>query len=697
MKRYLIYLILTVNLIVQIYQSACSIPPSKRKIYFENNIIDTLQFRDDLKYFNELNKRNYDSLLFEGYNLLDQSKAIDFTWGLFIANCEISYAHLNLGIIDSAMYYANNAMLIAEKNDSEPEWVANAHKRIGSCYEASSIYEKAIFHYIACEKIARANNLKELVIDILNSKGILYRQMADYKTALFHFNSILKEFPEALSSFDQFRIANNIANVYYDQKQYDKALEYFNLAKTYANETGDSIHIALLNQNLGNVSFKQGKLDEAKKYISEAIIYFSKTNQKATLEMLFRTMGSIQTRKENFAEAETYFKESLKIAKQLNNIRLQSAIYHNLGTNFMNWRKKEPSRLDLYTNENACLRFEMALQDSLFQLESTKRIHELEKKYETEKKNNKIALLEKETEVQQNRQMFMFVGMGILVLIMGILVVAFQYVRKTNNTLIAKNQRIESQKQQIQQQNKQLEISISTQNKLFSIIAHDLRSPLASISNIGVLLKMEFDNKDYKKSEELVSKLAQRNNQILQLTDNLLNWASSQTGKMRFNLGKCNLKSIVRESISVFEENLSQKNIKLNFEIDNTIEIEADNISIKTVFRNLINNAVKFTKPGGLISISQYLEGEYSIVKISDSGIGIPNYMQNIIFDVSDRKQQTGTEGEKSSGLGLVVCKEFVEHNKGRIWFESTEGKGTDFYVALLLSQDENDTGVAFC
>lgn len=689
MKRYLIYLILTTTLIFRVYQYACSIPASERKIYFKDNIIDTLQFRVDLKYFNELNKSNYDSLLMEGYNLLNQSRAIDFTWGLFIANFEISYAHLNMGTIDSAMYYANITMGIAEKN-GEPEWVANAHKRIGSCYEASSNYEKAIFHYIACEKIARANNLNELLIDILHSKGILYRQMEDYKTALFHFNSIRKEFPESLSSFDQFRIANNIANVYYDQELYDKALEYFNQAKMYAIETGDSIHIALLNQNLGNVLFGQGKYSEAERFIREAIGYFSKTNQKATLEMLYRTMGSIQTRKENFSVAQNYSEQALLIAKQLKNVRLQSANYHNLATNFMNWREKEPSRLDLYTKESACLRYELALQDSLFQLESTKRIHEMEKKYETEKKNNQIALLEKETEVQQNRQLFMFIGMGILVLMMGILVVAFQYVRKTNNTLLAKNQRIESQKQQIQQQNKQLEISIATQNKLFSIIAHDLRSPLASISNIGILLKMTFEKQDYETSEELVTKLAQRNNQILQLTDNLLNWANSQTGKMQFNLEKCNLKRMILESISVFEESLAQKNINLNIQIANDVEIIADDLSIKTVFRNLINNAVKFTKQGGRITINQYIEGDHTIIKISDTGIGIPAYMQDIIFEVSNHKQQTGTEGEKSSGLGLVVCKEFVEHNNGRIWFESTEGTGTDFYVSLPLYQVQN-------
>ena len=687
MKKHLIYLILIMNLVVQVYQSACSMALPEKKIYFKGNIIDTIQFRNDLKYFNELNKGNSEMLLFEAQNLLQQSKAINLDWGLFISNLEISFAYLKLGVLDSALYYANITMKIADA-DGDPEWIANAQKRLGSCYEASSNYEQAMVHFIECEKIARAHKLRELIIDIIHAKGTIYRKMKEYDKALELFNSVSKEFPDSLSSFDQFRIANNIASVYYNQEQYEKALKYFMQAKGYAEDTGDSIHIALINQNLGNILYVQKKFNDAEKYIMDAIQYYEEANDKAPLGILIQTLGNILSSKNSFPRAERAYRRSLELAKQMNNIRLQIANYYNLSLNFKRWREKEPSRYDLFEKENSCLQIVVNLKDSLAKIESSVKILEVEKKYETEKKNNQIALLEKETEVQQNRQMFMFIGMVVLVVLIGVLVVAFQYVRKTNNTLLTKNQRIELQKQQIQDQNKQLGIAINTQNKLFSIIAHDLRSPLASISNIGILLKMAFDNNDFETSRELVSKLSQRNNQILQLTDNLLNWAQSQTGKIKFNIGKCNLSILVKESASLFEESLVQKNIKLNLEI-NDIEVLADSLSIKTVFRNLINNAVKFTNKGGQISISNFRNENQAVVKISDTGIGIPEYMQKMIFEISDRKQQLGTEGEKSSGLGLVVCKEFVEHNDGQIWFESTEGKGTDFYVALPLYSDQ--------
>ena len=676
-------------MIFQIYQVVRSTPP-ERKIYFKNNVIDTLQFQKDLKLFNELNKRNYDSLLIEGKNLLEQSELLEFRWGLFISNFEISYAYLKLGNLDSALHYANKTMLIAK--DGAPEWLANSHKRLGTCYEAMDDFEKAIYHYIECEKIARANNLDELVIDILNSKGILYRKMDDYKTALQHFTSILKEYPNSLTAFDRFRVENNIANVYYDQGLFDRALESFNKAREYAMATGDSIHISRINQNLGNIFFRKNQFDKAESYILESIRYFEKSNEKATLESLFRTMGSIQTRKRNFAEAERYFIMSMKLAKQINNIRVIALNYHNLAVNFKKWRIQEPFNNKLLKRENTCLHAEIAYKDSLHDIESTEKIHELEKKYETEKKNNQIALLEKETEVQKNRQMFLYIGMGILVMIMGILVVSFQYVKKTNNTLLIKNQRIELQKKQIQLQNNQLEVSINTQNKLFSIIAHDLRSPLASISNIGILLKTAFEQKNIDLAKELVQKLEQRNDQVLQLTDNLLSWASTQTDKIIFTPEKCSLNDILHESASVFEGNIAQKDINFKIEPSNDTDIFVDDITIKTVFRNLINNAIKYTWKGGNVTISHFVENKKAIVKISDTGIGISQYIQNIIFEVTDKKQQPGTQGEKSSGLGLVVCKEFVERNNGRIWFTSIEGKGSDFYVALPLFKNNTNS-----
>ncbi len=300
-----------------------------------------------------------------------------------------------------------------------------------------------------------------------------------------------------------------------------------------------------------------------------------------------------------------------------------------------------------------------------------------------------IALLEKEAKARQNREMFMVAGMGILVFIMAILIVLFLYVKRTNRVLLQENHRIELQKKQIQDQNKRLEISINTHNKLFSIIAHDLRSPLASISNIGVLLKMAFDRNDQQMSEELIDKLSQRNTQVLQLTDNLLSWASSQAGKIRFVPGRFNLKTILQETISVFEENLIQKNIKFELKISDNIEIFADNATIKTVFRNLINNAVKFTHDGGMINIRHRIEDKQVIVQVSDTGIGIPENIQDIIFDINDQKQQPDTWGERSTGLGLAVCKEFVERNNGRIWLNSTKGKGSNFHVSIPLYTNE--------
>ncbi len=689
-KRVLLFFVFALTCIVGLTGLCNASSVEQNTLFNGTSSQDTTGLKYRIVQLDTIARQNFDSLYVKSHIALKESRQCNYKYGEWACALQLSLAHLNKGDNDSAIYYANNALqtgnLLNEKNT-----IAYAHKRLGACYRTTCDFEKSVYHFIECEKYARETSNDLLLIDALANKGITYRMMKDFPAALRIFNAIPKECPKLMDNFNRFLIDSNVGHVYFDQGQYQRALTNFTEAKRFALQIGDSLNIALSDRNLGNAYFRLGNYELAEKYINDALIYYRRMFDWPTIETLLRTKGCILLRNGKYREAASVFSNSMLISIRLGGGRTLLSNYRNLASTYKDWRRSEPSNLRLLQQENEFLLKSVQLQDSLFMRENTEKALELERKYDSERKNAQIAVLEKETEIQKSRQLILFTGMGVLVLVMGVLVVAFQYVRKTNRTLLSKNYQIEQQKSQIEVQNKQLERSISTQNKLFSIIAHDLRSPLASISNISVLLKMNFERGDFEKSENLVGKLEQRNTQVLQLTDNLLNWASSQTGRIKFMSEKLSVKEMLEEIVALFDENARQKNIQITCDFPEDLYVFADILSMKTVFRNLINNAIKFSFPETEVKVSYFQQKDEVIVKISDQGIGIPQESQHILFEITNKKQQLGTNGEKSSGLGLVICKEFVEQNKGRIWMNSVPQKGTDFFVSLPLFPGEQN------
>ncbi|MCX6151902.1 MAG: PAS domain S-box protein [Ignavibacteriales bacterium] len=230
----------------------------------------------------------------------------------------------------------------------------------------------------------------------------------------------------------------------------------------------------------------------------------------------------------------------------------------------------------------------------------------------------------------------------------------------------------------------ELKTSNAEKDKFFSIIAHDLKSPFNGFLNMTKIMATE--SKDFTISEiaEFSSALNESAVNLYKLLENLLDWAIMQRGKMNFNLQKQNLSAMASQNISTNMERAKQKGIKIINQVEDSINVLADEKMINTVLRNLISNAVKFTKKDGTITVNaKYSENEIIEISVSDTGIGISNKDLNRLFIVGEQVSSKGTEGELSTGLGLLLCKEFVEKHDGKIWVESKENLGSTFYFTL--------------
>ncbi len=236
---------------------------------------------------------------------------------------------------------------------------------------------------------------------------------------------------------------------------------------------------------------------------------------------------------------------------------------------------------------------------------------------------------------------------------------------------------------QLKEQDRQLRELNSTKDKLLSIIAHDLRSPFNSILGLSELLIENIKDFEVAESEKYLSVINSSAKNTLVLLNNLLDWAKSQTGKNIYKPKKSNISAIISEIIEVSKSNANIKNISLNYNQADDIEVYADVNMLKTILRNLISNAVKYTHLNGEISILAVQNRNNTEISVSDNGVGINERIRNELFEFDTNITTAGTADEKGSGLGLILCKEFVEKHGGEIWVKSELGKGSTFVFSL--------------
>jgi two-component system sensor histidine kinase/response regulator len=237
-----------------------------------------------------------------------------------------------------------------------------------------------------------------------------------------------------------------------------------------------------------------------------------------------------------------------------------------------------------------------------------------------------------------------------------------------------------SYQQQIEEKNRDLQALNDTKQKLFSIIAHDLRSPIGQLKNSLDLVSKEYMTPEVFK--QVSTKLSSEVDQLHSTLDNLLKWSISQFQGITAVPEKVVLSDLIPKKIKLFKQSVEQKNITIQFEAM-AIDVWADPEHLRLVLRNLISNAIKYSNPGGIIRISASANDNRVVIEIADNGVGMNEEVKSAIFNSSLMISNTGTSNEKGTGLGLKLCKEFIEKNNGQIRVESIEHKGSTFYIAL--------------
>lgn len=226
---------------------------------------------------------------------------------------------------------------------------------------------------------------------------------------------------------------------------------------------------------------------------------------------------------------------------------------------------------------------------------------------------------------------------------------------------------------------------LKDRNQFFSIIAHDLRGPLGASVGLSELLAENIEEYDREEIKEMTEVLHQSGRNSYKLLENLLDWSQVQTGMIEYNPRKIELSTLIKENIELNKNAALNKNITLLFESTEFIEVKADKNMVDAIVRNLLANAIKFTDKYGKIKIEMKKHHQKVEVSITDTGIGISDDIKDKLFKITEKVTQKGTEDEIGTGLGLLLCSEFIRKHQGEIWVESELGKGSTFKFALPL------------
>ncbi|RUA31369.1 MAG: hypothetical protein DSY77_13135 [Bacteroidetes bacterium] len=270
--------------------------------------------------------------------------------------------------------------------------------------------------------------------------------------------------------------------------------------------------------------------------------------------------------------------------------------------------------------------------------------------------------------------------MAVIIILLGL--VSFLYYRNSRRKQTL-NLILKDRKEEAEAQRDQLEAINETREKFLSIIAHDLMGPVNSFKGLSAIMKMSIEKQDKKDLLEIHQVLNKTINNMSNLLTNLLDWSVTQKGSVPYLPEKLYIHQLSAELIDLFFNTAENKKISLKSEITTDLAVWADENSVKTILRNLVSNALKFTEDGGSIELSAEKKDGFIAIKVKDTGMGMAQEKINMLLAENHFERSQGTKGEKGVGLGLQLVKEFTQMNKGKIEIESQIHRGTTFVVYL--------------
>ena len=483
------------------------------------------------------------------------------------------------------------------------------------------------------------NHLKNV---IYNNIGRAHEENGNLDSALYYYTASVK-IQQSIGLKNSLTINYiNIGNIYLTRKDFNKALEYYLRAYNNPNIESMARAHAAVTINLGLIYYELKQFGKASKFLELGADLATKYKIRQYRLNAYLNLAKLDSAKGNF----------------LNSLRYKDSVY--------------------------------VINQRLFDDQLNERLAELEAEEKMKAQVRENELLKKRDAANQNRIFYQRIALALALLIAIGVIVFLIVVYRGRNRLALMYAKLEANNEQIRQKNKQLEELNKTKDKFFSIISHDLKGPIGTLIALLQELEEDYDAFDEEERKDIIRNLRSSGQNTYNMLVNLLDWSRSQRGIINNNPQKVDLSETVDQVISVLNERARNKGIVIKNKIPyGAAESFLDLEMIRTVFINLINNAIKFSYENSEIEIEGERRNNYINIFVKDHGMGIPGDMMESLFQVNTDYQRRGTQNEKGTGLGLILCHEFVKKMNGKITVKSSEQRGSTFKVTLPVYSDK--------
>ncbi|HQO09957.1 MAG TPA: tetratricopeptide repeat-containing sensor histidine kinase [Clostridiales bacterium] len=611
--------------------------------------------------------------------------------------------------VQKGLEYYNKALDI-RKELSFWKGVSETLNKIGVNYYYQSDYDNSIKFVLEALKIReeRREN-RESVAACLNNLCLSYYHKGDYPKALEAGNKALKIFEKSENSETLGALYNNLGLVSFEMSQFPEALEYQFKALKIKEKAGTKAALANSYSNIGMIFTRLFNLEKALEYATKALNLRKELNDLRSISSSYNELGRIFDKQNEFEKAIHYYSESIKIKRENDLHSGLAQSLENIGMVFLKLKKYDESGeclfeakkiyedlgqqkfvTGIYRNISSLFLDVGKYEEALVYIS---RSHDLAKKYELKDKlrdsykllseiygkkgNFRKALAYYVMYSKIHEEMMNFQRQQDI----GNITSKYENEKKNRENELFRLKNIELVKinKELSRSKSELIRSNSAKDKFFSIIAHDLKNPFSILYTTSELLLTYFEEIDDKKRREYINTINVSTKHLLKLIENLLEWSRSQSGLKQFNPVNFDPSEIIEGTIELIKPSADLKQIELKVSVTPDTVVNADKNMIKTVMRNLITNAVKFTKTGGQISVNSGISKGCFFFTVEDNGVGIKKKDIPKLFAIDKHFATNGTSNEKGTGLGLLLCKEFIDKHKGRMIVESSYRKGSMF------------------
>ena len=577
---------------------------------------------------------------------------------------------------DSSLYFLRKALEIF-KNREEYEVIAKIYNDIGNIYRRLEDSVKSLKYYHKSLEITEMLENEKGMGKVYHNIGNIYFDQRNYKKALEYYKKSLNFEKKIGDSEGMASSYLNIGNVYHYSENSDKSVEFYKKALTEFQKIGIELGVAMVHNNLTILYSEKGEYEKALEHGRLALELHEKIGKTPSVLKTKTNIARIYFEIGKYNKAEKIFKEVLNKTKPLKMSSTRESIFKNLSA-IEEKRGNKDVALNYYKKYSA-------IKDSIYDENKNKILAEMDAKYQVSKKQNEIEILKKEKKIQElklkkerNLLALLITSFIFVLVVMVLLILFYKQKHSANKELRLINKKLKDSEKNLRRLN-------ATKDKFFSIIAHDLKNPFGALVGFSELLTDQYDFYDDRQKLETIKLIHKTAKNISTLLQNLLTWSRTQTNRISFNPKRVKLSELVEMTIDAVNSQAVHKDIEIRVIAKTDCFVYVDTDMIRTVLRNLLSNSIKFSYPKSKIDVSAKVKQKEALVSVRDYGTGIDEKDKNKIFNIDKNFSKEGTENEKGTGLGLILCKEFVEKNGGKIWLETKLEKGTKFIFSLPL------------